>query len=172
MGWTSEMVAEQYGISREKQDHYALISHTRAAKALETGFFKDEILPLKIGDKTLTEDDTVRPGVSARSLAGLKPVFPDWGPATTTAGNASGVGDGAGLVMLMRRDRAEKEGMEILGKWIGSSVVGVEPKLMGVGPMKAIPAVLERYGLSQDDVDVYEVQCLIPLSIARYLTRS
>ncbi|KZS93001.1 thiolase [Sistotremastrum niveocremeum HHB9708] len=157
MGWTSEMVAEAYGISREKQDHYALISHTRAAEALQRGFFNDEILPIKLSDKILAQDDTVRPGVTAQSLAGLKPVFPQWGPATTTAGNASGVGDGAGLVLLMRRDRAEKEGMEILGKWIGSAVVGVEPKLMGVGPIKAIPAVLERFGLEKEDVDIFEI---------------
>lgn len=141
MGWTSEMVAEHYKVSRETQDEYALISHTRAnevcqpfsitvklgskaPQALKNGILSDEIIPIELRGKTITQDDTIRPGVSRESLASLKPVFADWGVAATTAGNASGIGDGAGIVILTTRENAQKEGLPILGKWVGSSVVG------------------------------------------------
>jgi acetyl-CoA acyltransferase 1 len=124
MGWTSENVAEHYNISREKQDQFAFISHTRASEALKKGVFADEILPVEVRGRTVSVDDTIRPGVTAEGLASLKPAFPQWQPGTTTAGNASGVGDGAGLIMMTTRERAEKEGMDILGKWIGGTVVG------------------------------------------------
>jgi acetyl-CoA acetyltransferase len=88
------------------------------------GIFADEIIPVELKGAVVSVDDTIRPGVTAASLASLKPVFPNWGPASTTAGNASGVGDGAAICILTTRDRAEKEGMEILAKWVGSSVVG------------------------------------------------
>ena len=91
------------------------------------------------------------------SLAALRPAFPDWGAASTTAGNASGVGDGAGLVVMMRRDRAEREGFPVVGKWVGSAVVGVEPRVMGIAPVAAVPKMLERVGLNKEEVDVYEV---------------
>ncbi|KAL5535556.1 hypothetical protein ACEPAF_3650 [Sanghuangporus sanghuang] len=157
MGWTSEMVAKHFGISREKQDHYALISHTRAEKAQKAGIFKDEIIPIDIEGKTISEDDTIRPGVTAESLAGLKPVFPDWGNSLTTAGNASGIGDGAALCVLTTRERAEKEGMEILAKWVTSTVVGVEPRYMGIAPIPAINKILEQSGLRKEDVDTWEI---------------
>jgi len=120
-------------------------------------FFKDEILPIKLGEKLISEDDTVRPGVTAQSLASLKPVFPDWSPATTTAGNASGMGDGAGILVLMRREKADSLGMQVLGKYVASTVVGVEPRLMGIGPEVAIPKVLEKVGITKEDVDIYEI---------------
>lgn len=167
------MVAEHYNVSREKQDEYALISHTRANKvrsyydhrhlahrplqSVESGIFADEIIPIEIKGKTFTKDDTIRPGVTAESLAGLKPAFPQWGPSTTTAGNASGIGDGAGLCIMTTRENAEREGMSILGKWVSTAVVGVQPRYMGISPVAAIPAVLERVGLSKEDVDIYEV---------------
>ncbi|KAJ6610039.1 3-ketoacyl-CoA thiolase [Mycena sp. CBHHK59/15] len=157
MGWTSEMVAETYKVSREKQDKYALISHTRANDSVASGFFADEILPLELNGTVISVDDTIRPGVAAPSLASLKPVFPDWGEASTTAGNASGVGDGAAICILTTRERAEQEGMEVLGKWVGSSIVGVEPKYMGIAPIFAIPKVLEQVGLKKEDIDVYEI---------------
>ncbi|KAG0708900.1 Thiolase, N-terminal domain-containing protein [Suillus ampliporus] len=150
MGWTSEMVAQTYKVSRQKQDEYALISHTRAAKSMATGIFSDEIIPVEL-------HDTVRPGVTMEMLSGLKPAFQDWGDAATTAGNASGIGDGAAVCILTTRERAEKENMEILGKWVGSAVVGVEPRYMGVGPIAAIPKVLAQVGLTKDDIDVYEI---------------
>lgn len=157
MGWTSEMVAEAYNISRQKQDAYALISHIRAAKALKNGHFADEIVPINIRGTDITSDDTIRPGVSADSLASLKPAFPSWGPASTTAGNASGMGDGAALCILTTRANAKKEGMEIIGKWIGSTVVGAEPRYMGIAPIIAIPKLLEQWGLAKEDVDLYEI---------------
>ncbi|KAF8078585.1 3-ketoacyl-CoA thiolase [Lyophyllum atratum] len=150
MGWTSEMVAETYKISRQTQDEYALISHTRANKAVSSGIFADEILPIEVKGEVISVDDTVRPGVTADSLASLKPVFPNWGEASTTAGNASGVGDGAALCILTTRERAEREGMNIIGKWVGSAVVGVEPKYMGIAPIYAL-------GLTKEDIDVYEI---------------
>ncbi|KAL1742501.1 Thiolase, N-terminal domain-containing protein [Schizophyllum fasciatum] len=157
MGWTSEMVAQTYNVPRRVQDEYALISHTRAAAALSRGVFQSEILPIEIRGATISVDDTIRPGVTMESLAALKPVFPDWGHASTTAGNASGVGDGAGLCVLMTRERAQREGLEVVGKWVGSAVVGVEPRVMGIAPVAAVPKMLERVGLTKEDVDVYEI---------------
>ncbi|KAF7784346.1 hypothetical protein Agabi119p4_511 [Agaricus bisporus var. burnettii] len=157
MGWTSENVAEHYNVSRQRQDEFALISHTRASEALKKGIFADEILPVEVKGRTATVDDTVRSGVNAEGLASLKSAFPQWQPGTTTAGNASGVGDGAGLVMMTTRERAEKEGMDILGKWVGSTVVGVEPRYMGISPVFAVPKMLEQVGLKKEDVDIYEV---------------
>ncbi|KAI0322720.1 3-ketoacyl-CoA thiolase [Amylostereum chailletii] len=157
MGWTSEMVAQAYNVSRTKQDEFALISHTRASKSIASGIFADEIVPLEFRGNLVSVDDTVRSGVTAEGLAALKPAFPNWGESLTTAGNASGVGDGAAVCVLTTRARAKKEGMEIIAKWIGSSVVGVDPKHMGVGPIAAIPKVLEQYGLTKEDIDVYEI---------------
>ncbi|KAJ7900395.1 Thiolase, N-terminal domain-containing protein [Mycena olivaceomarginata] len=140
MGWTSEMVAQTYKVSRETQDKYALISHSRATEAQAKGIFADEIIPLEIKGAVVSVDDTIRPGVTAQSLAALKPVWPDWGAGSTTAGNASGT-----------------EGMEILAKWVSSAVVGCEPKYMGIAPIFAIPKVLEQVGLKKEDIDVYEI---------------
>jgi acetyl-CoA acyltransferase 1 len=89
-----------------------------------SGIFADEILPVDIRGTTLSMDDTIRPGVSLESLSALKPVFPDWGEASTTAGNASGVGDGAAICILTTRERALADGMEVVGKWVGSALVG------------------------------------------------
>jgi acetyl-CoA acetyltransferase len=145
MGWTSEMVAETYKISRRKQDEYAFISHSRAGKvsillyyeamdiadacllsfqAVAEGVFADEIIPVELRGSVISVDDTIRQGVTLEGLSALKPVFPNWGQSSTTAGNASGVGDGAALCILTTRARAEQEGMEILGKYIYSTVVG------------------------------------------------
>ncbi|EMD41834.1 hypothetical protein CERSUDRAFT_110399 [Gelatoporia subvermispora B] len=157
MGWTSEMVAEHYKVPREVQDKYALISHTRAGKAITDGTFADEILPIELRGSILSVDDTVRMGVTAESLASLKPVFPDWGEASTTAGNASGVGDGAALCIMTRRDHAEREGLDIIGKYVASTFVGVEPRYMGIAPIYAIPRILAETGLAQEDIDVWEI---------------
>ncbi|KAJ7254071.1 3-ketoacyl-CoA thiolase [Mycena haematopus] len=157
MGWTSEMVAQTYNVSRETQDRFALISHTRASEAQTKGIFADEIIPLELKGTIVSVDDTIRPGVSAQSLASLKPVWPDWGQGTTTAGNASGTGDGAAICILTTRARAEQEGMKVLGKWVSSVVVGCEPKYMGIAPIFAIPKLLEQVGLKKEDIDVYEI---------------
>ncbi|KAJ3576651.1 hypothetical protein NP233_g292 [Leucocoprinus birnbaumii] len=157
MGWTSENVAQDFNVPRERQDHFALLSHTRASEASKKGIFADEIIPIEIKGQIVSVDDTIRPGVTAEGLANLKSAFPQWQPGTTTAGNASGVGDGAGLVMMTTRERAEKEGMEILGKWVSSTVVSVEPKYMGISPVFAVPKILEAVGLKKEEVDVYEI---------------
>ncbi|KAG8219843.1 3-ketoacyl-CoA thiolase [Butyriboletus roseoflavus] len=157
MGWTAELVAQTYKVSRTKQDEYALISHTRANQALAKGIFAEEIIPIEIRGSVISADDTIRPGVTMESLAALKPVFPDWGENTTTAGNASGIGDGAALCILTTRERARAESMDILAKWVGSAVVGVEPRYMGIGPVVAIPKVLSQFGLSKEEVDIYEI---------------
>ncbi|KAH9944405.1 thiolase [Epithele typhae] len=155
MGWTSEQVAKAFNVSREKQDEYALISHTRAAKAVQSGTFSEEILPLEIRGAVISVDDTVRPGVTLDSLSKLKPVFGENG--STTAGNASGVGDGAALCFLTTRERAEREDWDIVGKYVASTFVGVEPRYMGISPAVAIPKVLAMTGLSKEDVDVWEI---------------
>ena len=132
-------------------------------QALKTGKFVSEIIPVEINGRIISVDDTVRPGVTVSSLSTLKPVFPQWGPgenigeATTTAGNASGVGDGAALCILTTRSRAQKEGWDVLGKWVWSSIVGVEPRVMGIAPVVAIPKLLESTGLKEEDVDLWEI---------------
>ncbi|KDQ30764.1 hypothetical protein PLEOSDRAFT_1062741 [Pleurotus ostreatus PC15] len=157
MGWTSEMVALDYNVPRTKQDEYALLSHTRANEASSQGILAEEILPIEIRGTTISVDDTIRPNVTMESLTALKPAFPQWAPATTTAGNASGIGDGAAICIMTTRERAEKEGMPIIGKWVGAAVVGVEPKHMGVGPIDAIPKVLDQFGLKKEDIDLWEI---------------
>ncbi|KAF8898699.1 thiolase [Infundibulicybe gibba] len=142
MGWTSEMVAETYKISRQLQDEYAFVSHTRANRAVRDGIFADEIIPIEVKGSVISVDDTVRPGVTMESLAALKPV---------------GVGDGAALCILTTRERAQREGMEIIGKWVGSTVVGVQPRYMGIAPIFAIPKLLGELGLKKEDINIYEV---------------
>ncbi|KAL7315991.1 3-ketoacyl-CoA thiolase with broad chain length specificity [Mucor circinelloides] len=164
MGITSENVAAQFNVTRAKQDAFAASSHAKAVAAQKNGWFKEEIVPLeatvtdKEGKETtiiVDRDDGVRPGTTPETLAKLKPAFNENG--TTTAGNASQVSDGAAAVLLMKRKTAEKLGLPIVGKYITSAVVGVPPKIMGVGPAYAIPVALERAGLKVSDVDVYEI---------------
>ena len=134
-------------------------------QALTDGIFADEILPVELRGTIVSVDDTVRPNVSAEGLAALKPSFPEWGGASTTAGNASGVGDGAALCILTTRARAQAEGYDVLAKFVGTAAVGVEPRHMGVAPIYAIPKVLAQTGLDKEDIDVYEVRaflCLMP----------
>lgn len=165
MGITSENVATDFGISRAAQDEFAAKSFQKAAAAQKAGKFKDEIVPIKVkfvDPKTEKEteivvdhDDGVRDGVTAQSLAKLKPAFTPTGSAH--AGNSSQVSDGAAAVLLARRSVAKRLGLPIVGKYVTSVVVGVPPRIMGVGPAYAIPKVLEKTGLSKDDVDFYEI---------------
>lgn len=165
MGITSENVAAQYKISREEQDAFAAESFIRAAKAQKAGKFKSEIVPVKTKitdpktekefDIVVDSDDGIREGVTQESLAKLKPAFSKTG--TTHAGNASQVSDGAAAVLLARRSVAKRLGLPILGKFITASVVGVPPKIMGVGPAYAIPAALKKAGLKKEDVDFFEI---------------
>ncbi|KAK2459252.1 hypothetical protein APHAL10511_008729 [Amanita phalloides] len=165
MGITSENVAKDFGITRETQDKFAVSSFQKAAAALKAGKFRDEIIPIKtkiIDPKTENEveiivdlDDGIRDGVTFESLAKLKPAFAKDG--TTHAGNASQVSDGAGAVLLARRSVAKRLGLPILGKFVAAVVVGVPPRVMGIGPAFAIPKVLQKIGLSQSDIDFYEI---------------
>ncbi|KAL5531210.1 hypothetical protein ACEPAG_4086 [Sanghuangporus baumii] len=165
MGITSENVAKEFNITREVQDAFAAESFRRAAAAQKAGKFVSEIVPVtvkQIDPKTEEErevvvdsDDGIRDGVTAASLAKLKPAFSKDG--STHAGNASQVSDGAAAVLLARRSVATRLGLPILGKFVTAAVVGVPPRIMGVGPAFAIPKVLSKAGLSKDDVDFYEI---------------
>ena len=165
MGITSENVAKQYNISRETQDKFAAESFRRAAEAQKAGKFRSEIIPVTVKlvdpkteeekDFVVDSDDGIREGVTAASLAKLKPAFSKDG--STHAGNASQVSDGAAAVLLARRSVAKKLGLPILGKFVAAAVVGVPPKIMGVGPAYAIPKVLEKTGLRKEDVDFFEI---------------
>ncbi|KAI8348667.1 Thiolase, N-terminal domain-containing protein [Blakeslea trispora] len=164
MGITSENVAAEFKISRQTQDAFAASSHTKATNAQKNGWFNAEIVPLEAtvidkdgNEKTVIvdRDDGVRPGTTPETLAKLKPAFDERG--STTAGNASQVSDGAAAVLLMKRKTAEKYGLPILGKYITSAVVGVPPKIMGVGPAYAIPVAVERAGIKLSDVDIFEI---------------
>jgi acetyl-CoA acyltransferase 1 len=141
---------------------------TSVAQALVDGVFSDEILPIELRGAVVSVDDTVRPNVSADGLAALKSSFPEWGDASTTAGNASGVGDGAALCILTTRARAEAGGLDILAKFVGTAIVGVEPRHMGIAPIYAIPKLLDQIGLNHQDIDVYEVSDLL-ISLSRRL---
>ena len=151
MGATSDNVAKQFGISRADQDAFAVESHRKAAKAQAQGDFKDEI----IATCGASEDDGIRGDSSVEQLSQLKTSFSQDG--STTAGNASQVSDGAAAVLLMRRSKAKALGVAILGRFLGFATVGCPPEVMGVGPVYAIPAVLQQTGLSVKDIDVFEL---------------
>ncbi|KAK0622075.1 Thiolase, N-terminal domain-containing protein [Bombardia bombarda] len=165
MGWTSENVSRDFGITREEMDKYAAESFARAERAQKAGLFDDEIAPIKTRVKgpdgewkevTLTKDEGIRPGTTAESLGKIRVAFPQWGP-TTTGGNASQVTDGAAAVLLMKRSTAIKLGQPILAKYVGSTVAGLAPRIMGIGPTVAIPKLLAQHNLSLADIDVIEV---------------
>jgi acetyl-CoA C-acetyltransferase len=159
MGITAENVAARWGVSRQDQDALAVESHRRAAKASESGWFKEQILPLEVrsGKKTVTfdTDEHIRHDVDLEAMARLRPAFDKNG--TVTAGNAAGVNDAAAAVVLMARGVAEQRGLQPMGRLVAYSHAGVEPKYMGIGPVPAVRAVLDRAGLKVDDMDVIEL---------------
>jgi len=164
MGYTSENVAEQFGITREMQDQMAVESHQKAAHAQKMGWSKQEITPYTtiVLDKEGNEkevlvdmDDGVRPNTSLAGLAKLKPAFKKGG--TTTAGNSSQVTDGAACVLLARRSVAKKLGLPIKGRILSFAAAGVPPEIMGIGPAVAIPKALAQTGLAVKDIGVWEV---------------
>jgi acetyl-CoA C-acetyltransferase len=159
MGITAENVAERWGISREDQDQLALESQQRAARAIDEGRFKAQIVPVEIKvkrDKKLFDtDEHVRRETNLESLAKLRPAFK--GDGSVTAGNASGLNDGAAAVVLMERTVAESRGLKPMARLVGYGFAGVEPKYMGIGPVPATRALLERTGLAVADLDVFEV---------------
>ena len=159
MGVTAENVAAKYGISREMQDELALESHRRAARAIEAGYFKEQILAVtqasKKGDIVFDTDEHVRLNATLQDFSKLKPVFAKEN-GTVTAGNASGINDAAAAVVLMERGAAEARGLKPLARLVSYAHAGVDPKYMGIGPVPATRKALERAALSVGDLDVIE----------------
>src|SRR5690348_10813707 len=151
MGVTGENVADRYDVTREEQDASALRSHQRWAEASEAGRFDEQIVP--VGD--VTRDEHPRPDTSLEKLAALKPAFRQGG--TVTAGNAAGINDGAAAVVVASEEKARELGIEPLGVFAGSAVAGVDPRVMGIGPVPAVRKLLERSGVSVDDIDLVEL---------------
>ena len=151
MGETGENVAERYGVSREDQDAFALRSQQRWAAANEAGRFDDELVA--VGD--VTRDEHPRPDTNLEKLAALKPAFRREG--TVTAGNSSGINDGAAALVIASEERAEQLGVEPLGAFAGGAVAGVDPRIMGIGPVPAVRKLLERAGVEVGDLDLVEL---------------
>lgn len=166
MGQTSENVGEDFNITREMQDRYAYESYRRAEVAQKEGWFEDEIVPIttqvkdpKTGELktvTLTKDEGPRWGTTYEGLSKIRPAFSQWGN-RSTGGNSSQVTDGAAAVLLMKRSMAEALGQPILAKFVGATVAGLAPRIMGIGPSIAIPKLLNKFNLTVDDIDVYEL---------------
>jgi len=172
---TAELVAERYGVSRERQDEYALQSQQRTAQAQEEGRFEDEIVPMTVTMKlfnketgettdqevTLTKDEGNRPSTTLESLQKLAPVWKTGSFVSegkyVTAGNASQLSDGAAAVVLMSREEAERRGVTPLGAYRGMAVAGCKPEEMGIGPVYAVPKLLKQAGLSVDDIGIWEL---------------
>jgi 3-oxoadipyl-CoA thiolase len=151
MGETGENVADRYGVSREKQDAFALRSQQRWAKANAAGRFADELVP--VGDVAV--DEHPRPQSSSDALAGLKPAFRPGG--SVTAGNASGINDGAAALVITSEEKARELGVEPLGAFVGSAVAGVDPRFMGIGPIPAVRKLLARTGIEASQLDLVEL---------------
>jgi 3-oxoadipyl-CoA thiolase len=151
MGETGENVAKRYGVSREEQDAFALRSQQRWAEADSEGRFADELVP--VGD--VTRDEHPRPDTREEKLAALKPAFREGG--TVTAGNSSGLNDGAAALVIAGEERARELGVEPLAAFVGSAVAGVDPRVMGIGPVPAVSKLLERAGVGVDELDLVEL---------------
>ena len=158
MGVTAENIAAKYGITREEQDAFALESHLRAARALEAGHFRSQIVPIEVkskkGPAMFETDEHVRRDAKIEDMQKLKPAFKKDG--TVTAGNASGINDAAAAVVLMERASAERQGAKPLGRLVAYAHAGVEPQVMGLGPIPAVRRVFEKSGLKPADMDVIE----------------
>ena len=158
MGVTAENVAAKWGITRQQQDEMALESNRRAVDAIQKGYFKEQVLPIEIktrkGTVVVDTDEHPRADASMESLAKLKTVFKPDG--SVTAGNASGINDGAAATVLMERKAAEKKGLKPLARLVAYAHAGVDPKYMGIGPVPAVKKVMERAGLKVSDMDVIE----------------
>ncbi len=162
MGFTAERVAERWGVSRADQDAWALCSHEKAARAWQADRFADQIVPIEAERATgngaervtFARDELVRADTTTEKLAKLQPAFKAGG--TVTAGNASPYSDGAAALVLMRRDRAESLGLKPLARFVTFAAAGVEPDVMGVGPIKAVPKALKLAGMSLADIDLIE----------------
>ena len=170
MGMTAENVAEQWKVSREDQDAWALISQTRAVAAQESGHFDSEIVPvtvpahkdvdkegneIDVPETVISKDDGPRAGTTLEGLAGLKPVFKEGG--TVTAGNACPLNDGAAALLIMSDEKAKAEGFQPRARIVASTVAGLRPEIMGVGPIPAIQKLLKSTGMTISDIDVVEI---------------
>ncbi|MED7789037.1 acetyl-CoA C-acyltransferase [Francisella sp. 19X1-34] len=169
MGITAENVAKDWNISRQDQDAFALNSHRKAVNAIENGYFRDEILPINVDHrkpneqsgeiinhkKTIATDEGARKDTSAEALAKLKPAFANGG--SVTAGNSSQVSDGAAAVILVSEKYLKEYNLKPLGKFLGFSVAGVDPRIMGIGPVAAVPKILKQTNLTIDDIDWIEL---------------
>ncbi|MCK5677964.1 MAG: thiolase family protein, partial [Flavobacteriaceae bacterium] len=168
MGLTAEAVANQYNISREAQDEFSFNSHMKSLKAIDNGTFKDDIVPINVeqiyidgnGKKQTKEyvvdtDEGPRRGTSKEALARLRPVFANRG--SVTAGNSSQMSDGAAFVLVMSEDMVKELNLEPIARMVSYAAVGVEPRIMGIGPVKAVPKALKRAGLKQNDIELFEL---------------
>jgi len=166
MGYTAEMVARRYNISREKQDQFAVESHTKAHRATVEGLFKEEILPVEAdvpaGEcgcrrMAVDRDQGIRPDTTMESLAALKPVFMQDEAATVTAGNSSQTNDAAAAVLVASREKARELGLKPKMRLVAYAVVGLDPAVMGIGPALAVPKALKQAGMTADQVDLWEI---------------
>lgn len=169
MGLTAEEVAKEYNISREEQDRFAYESHMRAVKAIKEGKFKNQIVPVEVEEiyfdaksgkkksKTfvMDTDEGPRPDTTLEKLAKLRPVFAQGG--TVTAGNSSQTSDGAAFVMVMSKEKMNELGLKPYARLVDYTVVGVPPRIMGIGPLYAIPKVLKKAGMTKEDIDLIEL---------------
>jgi acetyl-CoA C-acetyltransferase len=158
MGITAENIAEKWKISREQQDEFAVESHRRAINAIEKGYFKDQIVPVELktrkGTVTFDRDEHPRSDATIEGMAKLRAAFKKEG--SVTAGNASGINDGAAAVVLMEKEAAEKAGLKPMARLVAYGLAGVDPKIMGIGPVPAVRNALQKAGLSIEDMDVIE----------------
>jgi acetyl-CoA C-acetyltransferase len=159
MGVTAENVASEFGVSRADQDALAVESHRRAAAATDAGYFKEQIMPVEVpgrkGTVTVDTDEHIRPGVTTDDMAKLRPSFAKDG--TVTPGNASGINDAAAAVVISSASFAAERGLNPLGRLVAYGHAGVEPRIMGMGPVPAVRKVLDRAGLKLDEIDLFEV---------------
>ncbi|MFP5213218.1 MAG: thiolase family protein [Acidobacteriota bacterium] len=158
MGITAENLAEKYSISREDQDEMAVLSHNRAEAAITSGRFKDEIVPVELGGrekKVFEQDEHPRFGLTLKDIAKLKPIFKPDG--TITAGNSSGLNDGAAAAVVMTRRKAKEVGVEPMARIVAQAAAGVEPHLMGFGPVPAVQKTFKKAGISLKDIGLIEV---------------
>ena len=158
---TSDLIAKKWNISREECDAFALRSQQRAKHAQDAGYFKEEIIPVvipatrKTPEIVFKEDEHLRPNTTMEGLQKLSPVYPD---GVTTAGNASGLNDGAAVVLMMSEEKAIELGYQPKARWLGGADVGVDPKIMGIGPAYSNLKLLKRFGLKLSDIDVFFTQ--------------
>ena len=158
MGITAENVAEQWGLTREKLDEFAACSQQKCEKAVAEGKFKDEIVPVEVkgkkGSVIVDTDEGPRPGTTVETLARLKPAFKKDG--IVTAGNASGINDGAAAIVVMSEEKAKELGVKPMATWIGGALGGVDPSIMGVGPVAAVNKLMKKLDMKVSDMDLIE----------------